>query len=84
MDQLVRWSQIQWLAVPRRLMLRHPAARGLAGDGHVVVTAPAVAAVLPGLVLLLGLVSGLARIGYHTVYTPAGVPLSPMVLIGLF
>lgn len=84
MDRAAHWAHVQWLAVPRRLMLRFPAARGIAGDGHVVLTMPVVAVVLPGAVLLLGLLSGLLRLGYEDVYTESIVLLVAMVLIGFF
>lgn len=84
MDTVVRWADTQWLGLPRRLMLRFPSLRGLAGDGHVVVTLPMLAAVLPGAVLLLGLVSGLLRLGYDDVYTESVVLLTVLVALGFF
>lgn len=83
-DALVRWADAQWIGIPRRLILRRPGLRGLAGDGHVVVTVPVVAAVLPGLCLLLGLLTGLLRLGYDDVYTESVVLLALLVGIGFF
>lgn len=83
-DALVRWADAQWIHVPRRLIVRRPGLRGLAGDGHVVVTVPVVAAVLPGACLLLGLLTGLLRLGYDVVYTESVVLLALLVGIGFF
>lgn len=83
-DAVVRWADAQWIGIPRRLILRRPGLRGLAGDGHVVVTVPVVAAVLPGLCLLLGLLTGLLRLGYDDVYTESVVLLALLVGIGFF
>lgn len=84
MNDVVRWADAQWITVPRRLILRRPGLRGLAGDGHVVVTVPVLAAVLPGLCLVLGLLTGLLRIGYDDVYTESVVLLALLVGIGFF
>ncbi|MGY4644481.1 hypothetical protein [Cellulomonas sp. URHB0016] len=84
MNGLIRWADRQWLVWPRRLMARWPASRGFAGDGHVVVTVPALAAVLPGAITVVGLVAGLLRLGYEDVYTESVVLLALMIGIGAF
>ncbi|UZN02112.1 hypothetical protein [Cellulomonas sp. S1-8] len=81
---LVRWADLQWVHLPRRLMLRLPSTRGIAGDGHVVVTVPLLAAVLPAFAVLTGLVVGLDRLGYDDVYTESVVLLAVLVGVGFF
>ncbi|ADG75414.1 hypothetical protein Cfla_2526 [Cellulomonas flavigena DSM 20109] len=82
LERIVRWADAQWIHVPRWVVARVPGLQGIAGDGHVVVTVPLLAAVLPGLALLSGLVIGLGRLGYDDVYTESVVLLAAMVGVG--
>jgi len=83
-SRLATWSDVQWISLPRWLITRWPGLRGLAGDGYAVVTVPLVAVLLPLLSLAVGLICGLARLGYQDVYTESAVLLALLLAIGAF
>lgn len=84
MNRLTWWADLQWITIPRQLISRSAGFRGLAGDGHALVTMPLLAALLPGLALATGLIAGLGRLGYDDVYTESTVLLALFVGIGAF
>lgn len=84
MSALVAASDRLWITGPRRLALRFPSLRGLVGDGHVVTTVPVAGVCLPGLSLLLGLVWGLARLGYDDVWSESLPLVCLLIALGCF
>lgn len=78
------WADLQWISAPRWLIAHQPGWRGFAGDGHALVTVPALAGVLPGAGLVLGLLCGLMRVGYEDVFTESTALLALMVAVGAF
>ncbi len=84
MSALVTASDRLWVTGPRRLALRFPSLRGVAGDGHVVTTVPAAGVALPVVSLLLGLVWGLARLGYEDVWSESLLLVCLLVALGCF
>lgn len=84
-SRVATWSNVQWITLPRWLIMRWPGLRGVAGDGHAIVAVPPVAAaLLPLLSLAAGLICGLFRLGYQDVYTESTLLLALLVTLGAF
>lgn len=84
MNRVVGLADAFWVTWPRRLMLRFPSVRGIAGDGHVLTTVPVAAVVLPLLVLLGFFGTGALRLGYEDVYTESVLLVMTFVALGAF
>jgi hypothetical protein len=83
-DPLARAAAWMWLTVPRRLTARLPFLRDVAGDGHFLTAAPAVAVALPVVCLAGGFWYGAGAGDYQFAVTESVFLLSALVALGAF
>lgn len=71
-----------WIDWPRRIIRRLPGARGIAGDGHFLVTAPPLAVLAPVATILTFFVIGVLQRGYEVVYTESLFLMAAIIAVG--
>lgn len=81
-DLVAAFATRIWLKIPRRIIAKFPGMRGVAGDGHYLLTVPPLAAVAPFATFISALMVGAGRLGYEDVYTQSTALLAAFIALG--